>query len=52
MGSSIYVRDVNAVGVWVADGEVALEGECDNHEDGGAHGDLTWKKRFAIFSVL
>ena len=37
MGSSIYVRDVNAVGVRVADGEVAFEGERDDHEDGGAH---------------
>ena len=40
MGSSIYVRDVNAVGVWVADGEVALEGERDDHEDGRSHEDL------------
>ena len=48
----MFVPDVDSVGVGVADGEEALEGECDNHEDGGAHGDLTWKKRFAIFSVL
>ena len=41
MGSSIYVRDVNAVGVRVADGEVALEGEGDDHEDGGGHEDLS-----------
>ena len=40
MGSSSYVRDVNAVGVRVADGEVALEGECDDHEDGRCHEDL------------
>ena len=43
---------MNAVGVGVAYGEVALEGECNNHEDGGAHRDLTCKKRFALFSVL
>ena len=41
MGSSIYVRDVNAVGVRVADGEVALEGERDDHEDGRGHEDLS-----------
>ena len=41
MGSSSYVRDVNAVGVRVADGEVALEGECDDHEDGRCHEDLS-----------
>ena len=43
MGSSIYVRDVNAVGVRVADGEVALEGERDDHEDGRGHEDLSSK---------
>ena len=41
MGSSIYVRDVNAVGVRVADGEVALKGERDDHEDGRGHEDLS-----------
>ena len=41
LGSSSYVRDVNAVGMRVADGEVALEGERDDHEDGRRHEDLS-----------
>ena len=39
--SSILVPDVNPVGVRVADGEVALEGERHDHEDGCCHKDLT-----------
>ena len=29
--------------VRVADGEVAFEGERDDHEDGGAHGDVRYR---------
>ena len=42
--SSIFVPDVDPVGVRVADGEVALEGERDDHEDGCGHKDLTGTK--------
>ena len=40
MGSYLYVPDVNSVGVRVADGEVALERERNDHEDGRGHEDL------------
>ena len=31
--------------VRIADGEVSLEGERDDHEDGGAHGDVRYHVR-------
>ena len=52
LGSSSYVRDVNAVGVRVADGEVALECERDDHEDGRGHEDLARRGRTSPSKTL
>ena len=52
MGSSICVPDVNPVGVRVADGEVALECERDDHEDGRGHEDLARRGRTSPSKTL